>query len=402
VELIQQVNALISPYGDLAIVGASMGGLAGRYALAYMETWGINHNVRTFISFDSPQNGANIPLGVQYWVKFFSGESADAESLLAGLNTPAARQMLVYHYTDPPGATGESDPLRAGLLSDLAAVGDYPGGLRKVAVANGSGFGLDQGFAPGDQLILYEYNSLLVDIVGNVWAVPDSSEHIVFDGLMDLIWPLPDTEMTVYVEGTRPFDSAPGGWRSSMAQMDSSQATYGDIIALHDNHCFVPTISALALDTEALFYDISGDPDLLAHTPFDTVYYPAENQEHVLITPENAQWFVAEIERGSAAGVLDPGTPAARLALVHAVPNPFMHNTEIRFALPREQHARLEIYDIRGRMINITVDGVLLAGRYEADWDGTDRRGLRVAPGVYLCRLSTEDITQTVRIVLLR
>ena len=43
---------------------------------------GMADNVRTFISFDAPHKGANIPLGIQYWVKFFSGQSADADALL--------------------------------------------------------------------------------------------------------------------------------------------------------------------------------------------------------------------------------------------------------------------------------------------------------------------------------
>ena len=131
---------------------------------------------------------------------------------------------------------------------------------------------VDQGFAPGDQIIFYEYSSLLVDILGNVWAVPDSANHIIFDGLLDLIWPFPDDQLTVYVEGTRPYDSAPGGTRGSMAQMDSTEAPYGDIVALHDTHCFIPTVSALAIDTADLLYDVAGDPDLLASTPFDAVY----------------------------------------------------------------------------------------------------------------------------------
>jgi pimeloyl-ACP methyl ester carboxylesterase len=161
VTLIQQVNAAIGTCGNLAVVGASMGGVAARYALAYMEAHELEHQTRTLVSFDSPQKGASIPLGLQYWVKFFSSQSEEAADMLDGLNAPAARQLLVYHLTDPPGATGEPDPLRASFLADLSAVGDYPVGPRKVAVANGSGLRANQGFPAGDQIIFYEYNSFL-------------------------------------------------------------------------------------------------------------------------------------------------------------------------------------------------------------------------------------------------
>ncbi|HUV35354.1 MAG TPA: hypothetical protein VMX58_00260, partial [Patescibacteria group bacterium] len=302
VELVSQVTAAIGPHRNLAVVGASMGGLVARYALAYMETQGIDHHTDLLMTLDTPHRGANIPLGIQYWMDFFSGQSEDAAFLLGQLDRPAARQMLVYHHTDPPGTTGEKDSLRAILAADLAAVGDYPALPRTVAVANGSGSGIGQGFAPSEQIIFYEYNSLLVDIVGNVWVVPDGGPNTIFYGLVDMIWPFPDDEMIVSVSGTQPYDCAPGGTRASMAQMDSTEAPYGDIIALHDVHCFIPTVSALDFDSGDLFHDIAGDPDPMSRTPFDTIYYPVENQEHVLITPENADWMMAEI-RGAVTAV---------------------------------------------------------------------------------------------------
>jgi hypothetical protein len=402
VELIQEVNAAIDPGTDMAIVGASMGGLVGRCALAYMETNALDHNMRAFISFDSPQNGANIPLGLQYWVDFFSENSEDAAYMLDRLNTPAARQLLVYHYTDPPGATGQSDPLRAALIADLASVGDYPEALRKVAIANGSGFQASQGFAPGDQVILYEYSSLLVDIVGNVWAVPDSVNHMIFDGLMDLIWPLPDREMTVDVSGTRPYDNAPGGFRGSMAQMDSVEAPYGDIIALHQNHCFIPTISALALDTEDPFYNIAGDADLMAHTPFDTVYYPATNEGHMAITAESATWFLTELRRGVAAVPGEHATLPDLPVLYRNSPNPFDRLTTIRYSLAGHQQVRLDIYDVTGRIVATLLDGPAEPGPGEVTWNGRDDRGGEVASGVYFCRLRAGGACHVRRLVVLR
>ena len=310
VELIQELRAAIDPGRTMAVVGASMGGIVGRYALAYMETNALPHSVRTFVSFDSPQVGADVPLGIQYWLWFFSDLSTDAAANLASLDTPAARQMLVYHHTDPPGNGGQSDALRTGLLADLAAVGDYPAAPRKVAIANGSGSRLNQGFSAGAPIILWEYTSFLVDITGDCWAVPDLSGHNIFHGLIDYIL-LPPDETFVSVAGTRPYDSAPGGWRDTMAQLGASDPGYGDIIAPYPNHCFIPTVSALALDTNDLFYDVAGDPGILAHTPFDAVYFPTGNQEHVEITPENAGWFLAEIQYG-AGGVAESAGSSAR------------------------------------------------------------------------------------------
>ncbi len=103
---------------------------------------------------------------------------------------------------------------------------------------------------------------------------PTVASQLIFDGEIDLIWPLPDEAMSVTVAGTQPWDGAPGGSRASMAEMDAVPAPYGDIIALHPAHAFIPTVSALALAVDDPFHDIAGDPDLLSRTPFAAVYYP--------------------------------------------------------------------------------------------------------------------------------
>jgi hypothetical protein len=261
---------------------------------------------------------------------------------------------------------------------------------------------LNQGFAPGDQLILYEYNSLLVDIVGNVWSVPDSSNHIILDGLINRIWPLPDDQLVVYVEGTDPYDGAPGGTRSTMVEMDTLEAPYGDIIALHEKHCFIPTISALDLDTDDLFHDIAGDPDLMLHTPFDTVYFPAVNEEHVQITPESKTWFITEIQRGSTSGAGDRPVAKGTSLRLEASPNPFSRTTSIGYYLATEQYVTLSVYDAAGRAIAGILDDTGTPGWHRAEWDGTDRWGRDAAPGIYFIRLRSEQASEVVRVTLLR
>lgn len=44
-----------------------MGGLVARVALRQMENDGQAHHTSHYISFDSPHNGANVPLGLQHF-----------------------------------------------------------------------------------------------------------------------------------------------------------------------------------------------------------------------------------------------------------------------------------------------------------------------------------------------
>jgi hypothetical protein len=379
--LIQQVQEQVAPTTSLALIGASMGGLCSRYALAWLESQGLPHRVRTWISFDGPQSGADIPLGLQYWIDFFSGQSVSAAEFLATLERPAARQLLLYHLTRPAGTTGQADPLRDSLQVHLAALGGWPTQPRRVAVANGSGAGQDQGFAPGAQLIRYEYSSLFVALTGDVWAVPEQVSGTIFRGSLRILFST--TSQTVAVSGTLPWDGAPGGSRASMTQLDTTAAPYGDIVALHPSHCFVPTVSALALAPDDPFFDVDGTADLLARTPFDAVYYPAANQEHVAITPESAEWFRTEIEQG-VVGVLSGAAP--RLSLL-AAPNPSAGPARLTFTLAEAGPVRLGLYDLGGRAVRTLVRDARGAGSCTVAWDGRDDRGAPVPPGVYFARL---------------
>jgi hypothetical protein len=354
--------------------------------------------VRTFISFDVPHLGANIPLGIQYWIRFFSTQSADAAVLLAELDRPAARQMLVYHYTDPAGSTGQPDPLRGTFATDLASIGNWPSQPRLVAIANGSDNGTGQGFVPGAQIIQWSYSDLVTGITGNVWAVPNVTSTKIFDGKIRVLF-ITTSSQAVTVSGTQPYDNAPGGWRASMAQLDSVAAPYGDIVALYENHCFIPTVSALAYNTTDLFHGIASDPDPVSNTPFDAVYSQGTNQEHVAITPQNAAWIRNEIEMG-VSGV----TPTAGVAvkLRKPWPSPSSGPVRIAFSLTRPEAVDLRVFGVDGREVASLARGLWSAGSHVVAWNGHDSRGAVAASGVYFVRFVTDEGTETRRVVRLR
>lgn len=399
VDLIHKVQSAIYSGNDFPLVGASMGGLVARYALAWMEQNADPHRVRNFVSFDVPHKGANIPLGIQYWLDFFDGSSQAAADLLARLDTPAARQMLLYHHTTPPGATGQADPLRSTFLSEIAALGSYPSQPRLVALSNGSGAGANQGFNAGDQIIQYQYNIFIVNVRGDVWAVPNSVNTRIFYGINQTFGSGPTQQ--VFVSGTLPWDSAPGGSRNSMEQMDAVSPPVGNIVALHPSHCFIPTISALDIATTNPFYDIAGDPNRLANTPFDNLYVPAGNEPHVTVTPENAVWLLNEIDPAlTAVRPAGEGTPA--FSMLDAAPNPFDAETLVRWNLSQSSRVRVDVYDVAGRRVTTLVDEIRPAGPGDARWKGSDGAGRPIAAGVYFARMSAAGETRTKRIVLVR
>ncbi|UCF05882.1 MAG: choice-of-anchor D domain-containing protein [bacterium] len=83
-------------------------------------------------------------------------------------------------------------------------------------------------------------------------------------------------------------------------------------------------------------------------------------------------------------------------------PNPFNPMTRILFGLREPSVVSLRIYDASGRLVRVLVDEFHKAGHYEADWNGRDNTGRRVASGIYFYRLATGDFVRTKKMVLLR
>ncbi|GJM43981.1 MAG: hypothetical protein DHS20C21_08230 [Gemmatimonadota bacterium] len=91
--------------------------------------------------------------------------------------------------------------------------------------------------------------------------------------------------------------------------------------------------------------------------------------------------------------------------ILHATrPNPVRHRADIRFdvAGSREQHVKLEIYDLSGRHVRTLVDGALPPGEFEVTWSRDSDSGKRVAAGVYFARLVTQADRVTRKIVVLQ
>ncbi|MCP4292429.1 MAG: T9SS type A sorting domain-containing protein [bacterium] len=118
-----------------------------------------------------------------------------------------------------------------------------------------------------------------------------------------------------------------------------------------------------------------------------------------------AQWtnngisLRAEILRHLAAPYVGDGLPFVDLSPVpehlklsaRAYPNPFNPATTISFHLPFKGHLSLEIFNLRGQLVNTLVDEERPAGPGQVLWNGNNMNGSAVASGVYFYRLRHKD-----------
>lgn len=328
VELINQLNSQKVGDEELVVLGPSMGGLIARYALAYMEQNSLDPETRLYISFDSPHKGANIPISLQYLINYLAQQLGDPQATAIVddvLNSPAAKEMLYDHLSGHllAGSTYEQDPtlllpagapnFRNAFQAELDALG-FPQNVRNVAMINGSGQGTTTGTA-GMQVVNTNVDigsGLTADIALHFTPVASQTNTVTF--VETLLVGIPVAEFSTEAESfsfTDGIDSAPGGTANISSALGGGGSSNPIIVAFiealdQDEYSFIPTISSLAIENEDDWYatpDIGG-----IHTsPFVNTFIPSENESHVAVTPESAQFALDEI-RGGVAGVSDFNT----------------------------------------------------------------------------------------------
>jgi len=96
-----------------------------------------------------------------------------------------------------------------------------------------------------------------------------------------------------------------------------------------------------------------------------------------------------------------PPTLPTAFALDLASENPARGSSRIRYALPRDQHVRLALLDVRGRVVAVLRDSEEPAGIHEVVWDGRTATGV-AASGIYFVQFQTQDWKAQRRLVRLR
>lgn len=323
----------------MVVCGASMGGLVARYAINKLEAEGHTDWVEKFISFDSPQMGANIPLSLQYTLKHLKGLSNDLQLKYNKLTCPSASQLVNYScletsLTSPIVSTVPSPSIERQVLMNNPYMG-WPQHCTKVAISNGSRFGFTQSSThqPGDKVLDIDG---LVDL--DLFSLPldNSNYQKVFDfdppycllTLLHGLIPGVIGQQSVRVKYTMALDLAAGSYRTDLNDIQSQLP--GVITGLlgqsqnlcnlgwidnsnnADKLCFIPVMSSIGyINYELVMKSPTAVNEGVLHlmfnnnakfedyghqySNFDVVYAPANNQSHVEITDENIEWVMQEL-----------------------------------------------------------------------------------------------------------
>lgn len=303
------------------IIGHSMGGLIARYALVDMEDRiPIRpHQTSTFISYDAPHLGANVPIGAQYVMRDFYGLlygdggygwipmamlfKSHFKEFKDVLECNSARQMM-YHYV---GSTGPNDNVHCNWQDSLALIG-FPKGyadqcIENVAITNG-----------GNQTL--NNNILQLNIGGSY--LPWNLHTIVVT-----LCTLSNVDLDVTIGRDTGYNtqvsSATISYSKQFAWLQNPYWQHTLLDVQHNSHCFqphcdnnlsasyinhyiknidtlgfhldyvsgiipfVPTASALALTGSNINYNrdfYSNPPAIVSETPFDAYIIESDSKEH--------------------------------------------------------------------------------------------------------------------------
>ena len=78
-------------------------------------------------------------------------------------------------------------------------------------------------------------------------------------------------------------------------------------------------------------------------------------------------------------------------------PNPFNPTTSIQFAIPKESHVKLSVFNILGQEIQVLVNKNMNAGNYKINFNAS-----KLNSGLYLYRIETADYTSVRKMLLVK
>ncbi|MFB6780567.1 esterase/lipase family protein [Streptomyces sp. NPDC056352] len=270
----------------LVVGGFSMGGIVTRYALAKLEMQRMDHRTALYFSYDSPHRGASIPVGVQAFSHFIPFPNDFAKQM----NSPAARQMLWRHYDKDTGKIGIA-PERSEFLAALDRVGRWPQIPMTIGVANGraDGVGLPD-VKPGEV-------ALRIDRIypGTTFYTQAQGDDVTAAYLNRR---LPKAEKTITTSGFPEVDGVPGGTLHTYKILAETMEKLGGKADLrHEDVCFVPSVSAVAIRDIEKQDDLYADINALEpqESELNDFLCSSTTTAHTAITEELCTWLIERL-----------------------------------------------------------------------------------------------------------
>lgn len=337
----------------------------------------VGGNLVVTYAKQDPSGQDNVPGPGLGFVDLFDTDGNMIRRLVSqgALNSP-------WGIAQAPGQFGEfSDDLLVGNFGDGRinafdpATGDFRGALSDstgaaVALEGLWGLTFGNGGAGGDPHTLY--------FTAGISAGGEVEDHGLFGAIAEVGEPTPVllVSLDAAVEAS--------GVRLSWRMMSDVEA-----LAFHVRRC----------DDGVSWHRLDQDP---IQGSSDGSY------EYLDETAEAGAAYLYRIDaldpRG---GEIAAGTLRVQVTLtsdfsLRAFPTPMKGLTTVAFALPRAGAARLDVFDLRGRLVAILAERPFAAGVHRLDWAGVDLKGNPLPSGTYFLRLEAQKGIRTTALSIIR
>jgi uncharacterized repeat protein (TIGR01451 family) len=333
-------------------------------------------------------------------------ESLDSNFVVAGANTP-------FGEVAPGASAASGSPVSVEIGFDCPA--PYVGRLQVTEAAEGYSFvdtilvvvgntGLDEEFesgAPG-----WETGGM-----NNLWYLSEARSHSgatsYYCGQEGNRSYVPN--MDCWILSPR-FMVGPGYelsfWRWFSVPIYGSDGLY--VIVEHDSAgCAQPETLDYIGTGGALGSGRDGITSDWLQESYDLSHYDAGDTLSIRLgfkSDGDAQvgegFYVDDVRVGPASDISQesfrPSIPS-RVVLGPNIPNPFQRLTTIIYQLPALARVTVKTYSPDGREVKTLATGWQGPGFHVLRWNGTDEREREVPSGVYLCELTVEGESQTVK-----
>jgi hypothetical protein len=98
----------------------------------------------------------------------------------------------------------------------------------------------------------------------------------------------------------------------------------------------------------------------------------------------------------------DASFAPTKYSLEQNYPNPFNPSTTIKFSVPQAGMVKVKIYDASGNLIRELFNQYVQQGSFNIVWNGADSRGNKVASGIYIYKMESQNYTMSKKMVLMK
>ena len=141
----------------------------------------------------------------------------------------------------------------------------------------------------------------------------------------------------------------------------------------------------------------TNQPRSMGRTPDGLTLYLGDYGINAIQVWTNADPTTVSIDEETEAPIIASG-----YALYQAYPNPFNPSTTIQYEVGSIGNTKIEIFNIKGELVNTLVDAWHYLGSHEVVWNGRDHRDIQVPSGTYIYKLTSSGVSFSKTVTLLK